>query len=45
MATLSTTTEFTELALARVWNYWFAHRALTGSLRAAADPHADDYQL
>lgn len=36
---------FTDPALARVWNYWFAHRALTSSLHPAADPYADDYQL
>lgn len=36
---------FSDPALARVWNYWFAHRALTSSLHPAADPYADDYEL
>lgn len=30
---------------ARVWNYWFAHRDLSGSRYAADDPFGDDYVL
>lgn len=30
---------------ARVWNYWFAHRDLSGSRYAAEDPFGDDYVL
>ncbi|MFO0575547.1 MAG: DUF924 family protein [Polyangia bacterium] len=36
---------FSDPALARVWNYWFAHRSLSPSLQPAADPFADDYKL
>ena len=41
----ATTPLFQDLALARVWNYWFAHRKLSVSLEPAADPYADDYAL
>ncbi len=30
---------------ARVWNYWFAHRDLSGAPQAVIDPFADDYVL
>jgi uncharacterized protein (DUF924 family)/Ran GTPase-activating protein (RanGAP) involved in mRNA processing and transport len=39
------TPPFQDAALARVWNYWFAHRKLSPALAPAADPYADDYEL
>src|ERR1041384_3412673 len=41
----STTPAFQDAALARGWNYWFAHRELSASLEPGAEPYADDYEL
>ena len=36
---------FTDIDAARVWNYWFSHRDLSGSPAATADPFAETYVL
>lgn len=36
---------FSDLDAARVWNYWFAHRDLSGAAGPVSDPFAEDYVL
>ena len=40
-----TTISFCDLDAARVWNYWFAHRDLSGAPGSVCDPFAEDYAL
>ena len=40
-----TTISFCDLDAARVWNYWFAHRDLSGAPGPVCDPFAEDYAL
>lgn len=37
------TTSFIDRDAARVWNYWFAHRDLSGAAEPLADPFAERY--
>ncbi len=40
-----TTISFGDLDAARVWNYWFSHRDLSGAPGPVCDPFAEDYAL
>lgn len=40
-----TATSFIDRDAARVWNYWFSHRDLSGVADAVADPFAERYVL
>jgi len=40
-----TTISFCDLDAARVWNYWFSHRDLSGAPAPVCDPFAEDYVL
>ena len=43
--TLTTTISLCDLDAARVWNYWFSHRDLSGAPGPVCDPFAEDYAL